>query len=120
MLPLPDPEDQGHPHVHFSHLVSGLDVGYYSYLRLVSLSLPQALVFQNTDEVACPCSQLSGQVIAANIFNHTFAKDPRSLVAWDRYRREILQFGGSRDELEMLEAFLGGPVSTNPFLRSLD
>jgi metallopeptidase MepB len=35
LQPIPDREDRGHPHVHFGHLLSGYDAGYYSYLRYV-------------------------------------------------------------------------------------
>lgn len=28
----PEPQDRGHPHTDFSHLFSGYDAGYYSYL----------------------------------------------------------------------------------------
>lgn len=33
LLPCPDPEARGHPEANFHHLVSGMDAGYYSYLR---------------------------------------------------------------------------------------
>ena len=35
-LPHPKPHDRGHPHADFGHLVSGYDVGYYSYLAYVT------------------------------------------------------------------------------------
>lgn len=49
----------------------------------------------------------SAGVFAADIFQTNFATAPRDRLAWDRYRRKILEPGSSRDELEMLESFLG-------------
>ncbi|KAF7546701.1 hypothetical protein G7Z17_g8250 [Cylindrodendrum hubeiense] len=79
-----DSRDRGYPHTDFSHLFSGYDAGYYSYL--------------------------AAHVFAADIFQTTFAGDPSSQVAWENYRCGILQYGGSRDELEMMEEFLGHPA----------
>ncbi|KAH6986940.1 peptidase family M3 [Ilyonectria destructans] len=90
----PEPQDRGHPHTDFGHLFSGYDAGYYSYL--------------------------AAHVFAADIFQTTFAKDPGSQAAWEKYRRGILQYGGSRDELEMLEEFLGHPVSPKALFQSLE
>jgi Zn-dependent oligopeptidase len=47
-------------------------------------------------------------IIAANLFQTTFAEDPQSRVAWERFRHGILGYGGSRNELEILVDFLGG------------
>ena len=58
-------------------------------------------------------------MFAASLFETTFAEDPRNQAAWDRYRRGILEFGGSRDELHMLEGFMGRAASTEDLLRSL-
>jgi metallopeptidase MepB len=49
----------------------------------------------------------SAGVFAADMFQTNFATAPRDRLAWDRYRREILEPGSSRDELEMLESLLG-------------
>ncbi|KAF5024435.1 hypothetical protein F66182_3521 [Fusarium sp. NRRL 66182] len=89
----PEPEDQGHPHADLGHLVSGYDAGYYSYL--------------------------SAHVFAAELFQSTFAEDPRSLSAWDRYRKGILEFGGSRDELGLLEEYLGHTPTAEALLRDI-
>lgn len=83
----------GHPEAHFQHLVSGMDAGYYAYL--------------------------SAHVLAADIFENTFAADPRSRDAWERYRRGILEFGGSRDELLMLEEFLGHKPSAEYLIKQV-
>ncbi|KAH8591395.1 hypothetical protein B0O99DRAFT_744584 [Bisporella sp. PMI_857] len=64
------------------HLLSGYDAGYYSYM----------------------CAE----IFAADLFQTTFAENPRSQAAWEQFRRGILEYGGSRNELEVLEEFLGG------------
>ncbi|KAJ9148665.1 Metallopeptidase [Pleurostoma richardsiae] len=92
LLPNPNPGDRGHPQANSLHLVSGMDAGYYSYL----------------------CAA----VFAADIFQNTFAEDPRSQTAWERYRCGILEYGGSRNELEMLTEYLGHPPSPEYLLAS--
>ncbi|RKK17837.1 hypothetical protein BFJ63_vAg2960 [Fusarium oxysporum f. sp. narcissi] len=89
----PQPEDQGYPHADLGHLVSGYDAGYYSYL--------------------------SAHVFAEAFFESTFLEDPRSVSAWDRYRKGILEIGGSRDELELLVEYLGHIPTADPLLRDI-
>lgn len=84
---------RGHHHVHFGHLLSGYDVGYYSYVW--------------------------GDIFAADVFATAFAKDPRNKETWERYRRGILEPGGSRDELRLVEEFLGRPVSPDALFRMM-
>ena len=67
--------------VHSGHLLAGYDAGYYSYV--------------------CP------QVFAADLFQTTFAANPRCRGAWETFRRNVLELGGSRNELEVLKAHLG-------------
>ncbi|KAF5526635.1 Thimet oligopeptidase [Colletotrichum aenigma] len=93
LLPSPDAEDRGHPQSNFHHVVSGMDAGYYSYL----------------------CEA----VFAADIFHHNFEESPRSQERWEKYRRGILEFGGSRDEMEMLEEFLGHKPSSGYLFSNL-
>jgi metallopeptidase MepB len=61
----------------------------------------------------------SSAVIAADIFKNNFAENPRSHVARERYRQGILEHGGSRDELKMIEDFLGHSPSPQFLLHSL-
>ncbi len=89
----PNPGSRGHPHVHFGHLLSGYDAGYYAYIW--------ALVF------------------GADVFETKFAQDPRNRNVWERYRRTILEPGGSRDEMNLVEEFLGRSLSPEPLLRRL-
>ena len=59
------------------------------------------------------------QVFADDIFKEVFARDPWDKLAWRRYRREILEYGGSRNELEMVEEFLGRTVNPRASLWNL-
>nr|XP_036577790.1 metallopeptidase [Colletotrichum truncatum]KAF6784849.1 metallopeptidase [Colletotrichum truncatum] len=93
-LPHPNPVDRGHPHADFSHVVSGYDAGYYSYL--------------------------SAHVFAADLFYTAFAQDPRNKTAWETYRCEILEPGESKDELTMLETFLGHAPDPSVLLQTFD
>lgn len=61
----------------------------------------------------------SAHVFAADLFETTFAENPRSQASWERYRCGILEYGGSRDELQMLEEFLGHRPSPEYLLRGL-
>lgn len=61
----------------------------------------------------------SAAVFTADIYQNTFIEDPRSQTAWEKYRRGILEYGGSRDEMEMLEEFLSHRPSSKYLLRSL-
>ncbi len=77
----------------FGHLMGGYDAGYYGYLWAEVYGDDMFSVFQ--DE-----GVLSPDVGA-------------------RYRKEVLEQGGSRDAVEHLHAFLGRPPSTRAFLRNL-
>ncbi|KAH8898994.1 zincin [Thozetella sp. PMI_491] len=55
-------------------------------------------------------SYISGAVFAHDIYQTVFAKDTKNPDAWGRFRREILEYGGSYgDEAERFEKFLGRP-----------
>lgn len=80
-----------HKWVHSGHLLAGYDAGYYSYI----------------------CAQ----VFAADLFQTMFAANPRCRKAWERFRSEVLECGGSRNELDVLKAHLGGrELSLEPLL----
>ncbi|KAK0383367.1 hypothetical protein NLU13_9280 [Sarocladium strictum] len=87
----PCPDQRGYPHADFTHLVSGYDAGYYSYL--------------------------AAQVFAADLFETVFARNPRDRARWEDYRRSILEPGGSRDGLEMLTTFLGHVPDASALLK---
>ncbi|KAI1054566.1 hypothetical protein LB506_010632 [Fusarium annulatum] len=58
-------------------------------------------------------------VFAAELFESTFLEDPRSVSAWEKYRKGILEFGGSRDELGLLEEYLGHTPTAEALLRDI-
>ncbi|KAK2055368.1 peptidase family M3 [Colletotrichum caudatum] len=89
----PNPDKRGYGLVHSTHLIELYDAGYYAYL--------------------------SAQSFAADFFETCFARDPRDPEAWDRYRRGILEHGGSRDAMGMMTEFLGRETGADALLRSL-
>jgi metallopeptidase MepB len=59
----------------------------------------------------------SAEIFGANLFQTAFAKTPRSRATWERFRHRILEYGGSKNELEILEEFLGSdPADPNALL----
>ncbi|GKZ36765.1 hypothetical protein AbraIFM66950_007962 [Aspergillus brasiliensis] len=78
----------------FSHLTAGYDVCYYAYLICTAM--------------------------AQDVFLSVFAGDPFQKENWAKYRREILQNGGSQQDLfHMLERFLGRPPNMNALVEGL-
>ncbi len=77
----------------FSHIVGGYDAGYYSYLWAERLAHDAFSIFKE--------GGLSNKTIGA------------------RYRKEILSRGGSREEKESIEKFLGRKPSNKAFLNKL-
>ena len=93
----------------FAHLVGGYDAGYYgcafkSHISHVLLKLNRysySLVF------------------AADMYQTVFKEDPLDPSRGDRYRKSILLPGGSREELDSLEEFLGRPPNSDAFMKEL-
>ncbi|KAJ5643693.1 peptidase family M3 [Penicillium longicatenatum] len=78
----------------FTHLTAGYDMCYYSYLCCTAM--------------------------AQDVFLSVFSDGPFNTDAWDKYRRGILECGGSpKDLLRTLEAFLGRPPNMNALVESL-
>ena len=69
------------------------DAGYYAYLYSLSY--------------------------AADIFDSIFAKDPMNAKEGRRYRRMVLEKGGSQDEMKTIQDFLGRKPSNKAFLKQL-
>lgn len=52
--------------------------------------------------------------MAQDLFLSRFAPDPHNIDVWDRYRRGILEYGGSPPRLlDLLESFLGRSPNMN-------
>ncbi|KZV76419.1 Metalloprotease [Peniophora sp. CONT] len=77
----------------FPHIMGGMDAGYYGSLY--------ALCF------------------ATDMYWAVFKADPLDPEQGMRYRKSILEPGGSRDELVSLEEFLGRPPSSEALMRLL-
>ncbi len=82
-----------HQPTSFGHLAGGYDAGYYGYLW--------------------------AQVFGDDMFGQFEAEGVTSPAIGLRYRREILEPGGSRDAIDLLRAFLGREPSPATFLRRL-
>lgn len=76
----------------FGHL-SGYGAGYYSYLFC--------------------------RVFSANIWHRCFEHDPLNRQLGERYRAEILRYGGAKDPHEMMRALLGTEPSLDAYLTTL-
>lgn len=62
---------------------------------------------------------LSSQVYSADMFYTVFKSDPMNGKEGRRYRHTVLERGGSREEMSLLEEFLGRPPSTEAFYKEL-
>ncbi|KAG8162406.1 hypothetical protein KVR01_008171 [Diaporthe batatas] len=83
----------GHGETVFRAVINKYDAGYYSYVL--------------------------GSILASEIFASSFASDPMSPSTGSRYREEVLRWGGSKPELEIITDYLGRPPNTGAFLRHL-
>ncbi|EWG45000.1 hypothetical protein FVEG_15771 [Fusarium verticillioides 7600] len=66
-----------------------------------------------------PHADLGHLVFGYGLFESTFREDPRNVSAWDRYKKGILEFGGSRDELGLLQEYLGHTPTAEALLRDI-
>ncbi|PQE24948.1 metallopeptidase protein [Rutstroemia sp. NJR-2017a WRK4] len=89
----PDGDEWGHHEVTFGQLVGDYDAGIYGYLL--------------------------SQVYSLDIFDTFFKSDPMDAEEGRRYRRMVLENGGSRDEGEMLEEYWGRKPDSGAFYREL-
>ncbi len=53
------------------------------------------------------------------MYQTVFKEDPLDATRGDRYRKSILLPGGSREELDSLEEFLGRPPNSDAFMKEL-
>ncbi|OBT89533.1 hypothetical protein VE02_01108 [Pseudogymnoascus sp. 03VT05] len=77
----------------YRHLFTGSDAGMYGYIW--------------------------SKVLAMDMFNSVFKKDPLDGEAGRRYRHMVLEKGGSQDEMETVVRFLGRRPTSEAFYRSL-
>lgn len=81
--------DWGRDYLTFDHLLSGYDAGFYGYMY--------------------------SRVFSADMFHTAFKHDPMDKVQGRRYRRLILERGGSIDEMDSLVEFLGREPNSDAF-----
>ncbi|KAF1843575.1 thimet oligopeptidase [Cucurbitaria berberidis CBS 394.84] len=77
----------------FGHLIGGYDAGYYGYL--------------------------SSQVYSTDMFYTVFKANPMNGKEGRRYRHTVLERGGSKEEMDILEEFLGRKPETEAFYKEL-
>lgn len=82
-----------YPQAAFGHIMGGYDAGYYGYLW--------------------------SEVIAEDFFSEFAKNGLQNPETGLKFRREILEKGGTLDEEVMVENFLGRKVSNEPFLKSI-
>lgn len=70
-------------------------------------------------QALCVLTGRSAEIFAADMFQTTFANNPLSRDAWQSFRQGILEYGGSRNELEVVEQFLGGRRTTPDVLLAM-
>ncbi|EEA21849.1 saccharolysin, putative [Talaromyces marneffei ATCC 18224] len=85
--------DWGHGYATFFHLLSDYGAGYYSYLL--------------------------ADVYALDMFHSVFKSDPLNPEQGRRYRRMVLEKGGSQPEMKTLSDFLGREATTQAFYEEL-
>ena len=81
------------PQASFGHIMGGYDAGYYGYLW--------------------------SEVIAEDFFGEFKKNGIFNSETGLKFRREILEKGGTLDEEEMVKNFLGRPAQSEPFLQSI-
>jgi metallopeptidase MepB len=62
---------------------------------------------------------LSSQVYSTDMFYTVFKADPMNGKEGRRYRHTVLERGGSKEEMEILEEFLGRKPETEAFYKEL-
>lgn len=101
----------------FEHLISDYDVCYYGYLWYVPSPKPDNAMLMRDGYIL---SEQRCTAMAQDIIRTLFADNPYDKKVWNKYRRQILQYGGSHpDEMKMLTDFLGRPPRVSALAESL-
>jgi len=95
IMPMTGPEDLhwGNGQATFGHLMGGYDAGYYGYMI--------------------------AETYSSDMFASVFKKNPMDPAQGRRYRKTVLEKGGSRDEFESLKEFLGREPNSKAFYEEL-
>jgi Zn-dependent oligopeptidase len=64
-------------------------------------------------------SAFRSEVYAADLYEASFAKDPLSPEAGRRWRYEVLERASCQPELEVLERYLGRPLSVDAIFEQI-
>ena len=113
----------GNVHAKFSHMWGSYDAGYYGYVWYepiiscvpISSSIPHHLPLIARTDLPLP----RASSIAADLFSSAFSADPMSKAEGRRYRYTILERGGSRPEMELLEEFLGRKPNNEAWMKQI-
>lgn len=62
---------------------------------------------------------LYGKVHSTDMFHSKFKQDPMDGTLGRKYRHTVLEYGGSRDEMESLIEFLGRQPNSDTFYTEL-
>ncbi|KAM4063784.1 peptidase family M3 domain-containing protein [Hirsutella rhossiliensis] len=93
-LQQPEGDEWGHNQTKLQHLISSdYDAGLYSYLF--------------------------SRAYSADMFNTYFRHDPMSATEGRRFRQQVLEKGGSQDELKTMEDYLGRPLNMTGLYKEL-
>lgn len=85
--------DWGHGEATFGHLMGGYDAGYYGYLY--------------------------SEVYSMDMFYTIFKDNPMDGKRGRMYRHKVLEYGGSREEMDSLKDFLGREPNSEAFYQEL-
>lgn len=103
----------------FGHLMGGYDAGYYGYLVSPMLFISLKSVSHRVNSDNSQHEPQWSQVFALDMYYTGFKQNPMNPENGRRYRHEVLEKGGSRDEMESLKAFLKREPNSKAFFKEL-
>jgi metallopeptidase MepB len=81
--------------------------------------LVRCVMFKDDANQCSYYGYLSSQVYSTDMFYSVFKADPMNGKEGRRYRHTVLERGGSKEEMEILEEFLGRKPETEAFYKEL-